>query len=152
MEKKYTPCGGCGATEPMQRCIGCLHPFDPNELKDISIDLIELPEPVGKFILDQKDLSPAPGRDGSYWHYNDVITLLTRYLEYKKEQPKGPVWVKASEFKYEVGTPYHAKDSQSKGAGRFDENGDFTWGDSSVTHANDQDDLLILDESQQTGG
>lgn len=29
MENKYTPCGGCGATEPIQRCIGCFHPFAP---------------------------------------------------------------------------------------------------------------------------
>jgi hypothetical protein len=26
-EVKYNPCGGCGATEPIQRCIGCFHPF-----------------------------------------------------------------------------------------------------------------------------
>lgn len=30
-EKKYTPCGGCGATEPIQRCLGCAHPFRPIE-------------------------------------------------------------------------------------------------------------------------
>jgi hypothetical protein len=28
MEKEYIPCGGCGATEPIQRCIGCFHPFE----------------------------------------------------------------------------------------------------------------------------
>lgn len=33
MENKYTPCGGCGATEPIQRCIGCFHPFEPEEKK-----------------------------------------------------------------------------------------------------------------------
>jgi hypothetical protein len=27
-EPTYTPCGGCGATKPSQRCIGCLHPFE----------------------------------------------------------------------------------------------------------------------------
>jgi|ERR1044072_4483433 hypothetical protein len=26
--KKYTPCGGCGATDPIDRCIGCFHPFE----------------------------------------------------------------------------------------------------------------------------
>ena len=26
-EIKYNPCGGCGATEPIQRCLGCFHPF-----------------------------------------------------------------------------------------------------------------------------
>lgn len=24
----YHHCGGCGATDPIQRCIGCLHPFE----------------------------------------------------------------------------------------------------------------------------
>lgn len=27
-EPKYIPCGGCGATWPGQRCIGCMHPFE----------------------------------------------------------------------------------------------------------------------------
>lgn len=27
MENKYIPCGGCGATDPKNRCIGCFHPF-----------------------------------------------------------------------------------------------------------------------------
>lgn len=31
---KYTPCGGCGATEPDQRCIGCMHPFTEEEAKE----------------------------------------------------------------------------------------------------------------------
>ncbi len=25
--KRYTPCGGCGADKPSDRCIGCLHDF-----------------------------------------------------------------------------------------------------------------------------
>jgi hypothetical protein len=56
-------------------------------------------------------------------------------------------WVKASEFKHEVGVAYHAKDSKSKGAGSFDVFGFFYWGDGSFTHPNDQGELLILDES-----
>ena len=30
-----TPCGGCGESDPKQRCLGCFHKFtnDPNELK-----------------------------------------------------------------------------------------------------------------------
>ena len=27
--KTYTPCGGCGAETPKDRCIGCFHPFEP---------------------------------------------------------------------------------------------------------------------------
>jgi hypothetical protein len=30
-EPTYTACGGCGATKPSQRCIGCLHPFEGGE-------------------------------------------------------------------------------------------------------------------------
>jgi hypothetical protein len=69
--------------------------------------------------------------------------------EYIAQQPKptGAVWVKAGEFKYEVGTPYHAKDSRFKGAGHFNSNGAFIWGDCTVTWPKDQEDLLILDEA-----
>jgi hypothetical protein len=67
--------------------------------------------------------------------------------EYAKGASTGARWVKASEFKYEVGFAYHAKDSESKGAGRFDESGCFIWGDDSVTLPENQGGLLILDES-----
>lgn len=30
-EQKYATCGGCGATDPEQRCIGCRHDFSPNQ-------------------------------------------------------------------------------------------------------------------------
>lgn len=60
------------------------------------------------------------------------------------------VWVKASEFKYEVQVAYHAKDNDSKGAGFFNKTGCFLWGDGSITHPRDQDDLLILDEAGQS--
>lgn len=26
-EDWYLPCGGCGARKPIERCIGCFHPF-----------------------------------------------------------------------------------------------------------------------------
>lgn len=42
MEKnKYTPCGGCGAESPLERCIGCFHPFEPIATK-LSIEWINL--------------------------------------------------------------------------------------------------------------
>lgn len=31
---KYIPCGGCGAETPLDRCIGCLHPFTEEEKKE----------------------------------------------------------------------------------------------------------------------
>lgn len=59
----------------------------------------------------------------------------------------GAVWVKAVDFKYVPGAPYHAKDNLSKGAGKFDIYGQFIWGDGSVTLPRDFESLLILDES-----
>jgi hypothetical protein len=29
MEQKWITCGGCGASEPKDRCLGCWHEFDP---------------------------------------------------------------------------------------------------------------------------
>lgn len=62
---------------------------------------------------------------------------------------EGAVWVKASQFKFEVGIAYHAKDSKSKGAGHFDDFGNFFWIDHNMTPGDSQDDLLILDESEK---
>lgn len=70
---------------------------------------------------------------------------LTR--EEFERRESGMRWVKASEFKKEVGMPYHAKDNRFKGAGHFNGNGAFIWGDCTVTHPKDQDDLYLLDES-----
>jgi hypothetical protein len=43
MGSKYTPCGGCGATYPIERCIGCFHPFMPsNEQGELSEEVILL--------------------------------------------------------------------------------------------------------------
>jgi hypothetical protein len=65
-------------------------------------------------------------------------------------QKNGAVWVRASEFNYEVGVAYHAKDSQSKGAGRFNKDGAFIWGDGTMTWPESRDDLMLLDESGQS--
>lgn len=66
-----------------------------------------------------------------------------------EKAPTGPRWVRAVDFKHEVGMPYNAKDSRSKGAGSFDESGIFKWGDDSLTLPDNQGDLLILDESPE---
>lgn len=62
------------------------------------------------------------------------------------KQPSA-VWVKASSFAYVAGDTYHAKDANTKGAGRFDAAGNFTWGHGSYRPNYALDDLLILDES-----
>jgi hypothetical protein len=33
-QNKYIPCGGCGATNPIDRCIGCFHPFESTPLSE----------------------------------------------------------------------------------------------------------------------
>ena len=43
------------------------------------IEFVDIPEPIGKFVLDQKDVPFVQGSDGAYWHYKDVLTLLSRY-------------------------------------------------------------------------
>ncbi len=35
-------------------------------------------KPIGSFILDQKDIGHIDGRDGAYYHYKDVCTMLNR--------------------------------------------------------------------------
>lgn len=65
---------------------------------------------------------------------------------------RGAVWVKASEFKYELEVVYHAKyDDNNKGAGYFNEeyeggNHVFIWQDGADTFQNSFHRLLILDE------
>lgn len=74
----------------------------------------------------------------------------TGYEKGKQQHPVSSGWVKVSEFKFEVGISYCAKDENSRGAGFFHKNGAFIWGDGSITHPRDQDDLLILDEAGQS--
>lgn len=64
-----------------------------------------------------------------------------------KEAQPSPRWVKADKMRDNVGVPLHAKDEESKGAGAFDVNGHFKWGDGSITFKHCQEDLLVLDES-----
>ena len=46
-----------------------------------NVDRLELREilPIGKFIIDQKDISGIPGNDGMYYHYTDVCKMLKRF-------------------------------------------------------------------------
>lgn len=34
-QKKYRTCGGCGATHPVERCIGCTHNFEKDSTNTI---------------------------------------------------------------------------------------------------------------------
>lgn len=72
--------------------------------------------------------------------------------EYAKGAPTGAMWVKASEFKYELEVVYHAKFSDNeKGAGYFNDDGGgghiFVWQDGADTFQTMFHRLLILDES-----
>jgi hypothetical protein len=59
------------------------------------IKLEEIPEPVGAFIMAQPGLTPLVTDNGYYWHYKDVVTLLTRYAA--AQHPAGCEWVKCSD-------------------------------------------------------
>lgn len=39
---------------------------------------VEIPEPVGKFIID--NATGVTGNDGTYYHYSVVCTLLKKYV------------------------------------------------------------------------
>lgn len=98
---------------------------------------------------------------GVRWHFSDKddtdnvseedLWELYKMHHPEIEQPQpGAAWVKASLFKYVQGAAYHAKDTLSKGAGKFDIYGQFIWGDGSVTLPRDFEGLLILDEGTPT--
>lgn len=74
---------------------------------------------------------------------------LRQELEELRNAPTGPRWVRAVDFKHEVGMAYHAKDSRFKGAGIFNVDGHFKWGDGTITFQRDQGDLFILDDSPE---
>jgi hypothetical protein len=59
------------------------------------IKLEEIPEPVGAFIMAQPGLTPLVTANGYYWHYKDVVTLLTRYAA--AQHSAGCEWVKCSD-------------------------------------------------------
>jgi hypothetical protein len=91
--------------------------------------------------------------EGGGWPFErslNVIEVLPDQPWNMPLQKNGAVWVRASEFNYEVGVAYHAKDSASKGAGKFDSYGQFIWGDATVTLPRDWEGLYILDESGQS--
>ena len=42
------------------------------------IEIIDLEEPIGNFIFEQKDIKGTYTDNGAYYHYADVCTLLNR--------------------------------------------------------------------------
>lgn len=97
--------------------------------------------------------------EGIKYHMKDAATFCHGYVtsELNKEmKAKGPGWVKASEFKYELEIVYHAKFSDTeKGAGYFNDDGGgghiFVWQDGADTFQCMFHKLLILDESGEKG-
>ena len=45
------------------------------------IELEEIPEPIGNFIMENAE--GVMGNDGMYYHYSDVCTLLKKYKKLK---------------------------------------------------------------------
>jgi hypothetical protein len=63
----------------------CETPWDINGMCAICSDFIPdenntvpIPEPPGKFIINQKDIQPYQTEFGEYYHYSDVCILLSR--------------------------------------------------------------------------
>lgn len=81
MESKvYTPCGGCGATEPDQRCIGCMHPF--TEIKPDELPVTPEWELINRIV--------------SQWGNAVEMPNMEQWLkDYAAKAQPGAVWVKA---------------------------------------------------------
>lgn len=47
--------------------------------------LTEAPEPIGKFILDQKEVVGTSTAHGVFYHYSEVCNLLKLYKEHIKQ-------------------------------------------------------------------
>jgi hypothetical protein len=108
----------------------------------------ERPKEISVFVPCQEN---DPRSIGGYTSYDGRSLCYVREITVPVIE-KGAVWVKASDFNHEVGIPYHAKDSRFKGAGVFNAEGAFKWGDGTITFPRDQEDLLILDESPSKEG
>lgn len=80
--KTYTPCGGCGATEPDQRCIGCMHPF--TEIKPEELPVTPEWELINRIV--------------SQWGNAVEMPNMEQWLkDYASKAQQGARWVKASE-------------------------------------------------------
>jgi len=153
------------------------HPYYTGEPNEEWTDLVEgVDNALAEWKGERKPVTGAPVKFDSHWmvgrseerfkelehkkwdwrsFYNGWIEgradAVHDVLRREQAARQGAVWVKASEFKYELNTPYHAKDEMSKGAGQFidDEGGGvlFVWGDGSDTFASSFHKLYILDES-----
>lgn len=44
------------------------------------IELKDIPEPIGNFILEQEDVKPLMMPDGAYYHYSHVCVMLKKIL------------------------------------------------------------------------
>lgn len=76
--------------DKLNTCICGLTACDKDDC--LNKTMTDVPESVGAFIMAQPGLNPLVTANGYYWHYKDVITLMTRYRE-----QTGARWVKASE-------------------------------------------------------
>lgn len=81
--KQYTPCGGCGAETPIDRCIGCMHPFTKEEEKVYN-----------KLLTPERDLIL---RIVEQWGNAIEMPNMEQWLkDYAGKAPTGPRWVKGT--------------------------------------------------------
>jgi len=50
------------------------------------LKFIDIPKPMGDFILAQKDIEPTLTVNGAWYHYKDVVTMLHRFKESQPQQ------------------------------------------------------------------
>jgi hypothetical protein len=84
MTATHIPCGGCGATDSSQRCIGCLHQFLPEQAQVVvsSLPLIEQVRKQAELLVSAAALggvvltiSQAPLRPLAMRNYETVVSV-----------------------------------------------------------------------------
>ncbi len=58
----------------------------PYKEEETELKMVDLPRPIGDFILAQKDIKFEQTSFGVFYHYKDVVTLLSRYKPTCKEE------------------------------------------------------------------
>lgn len=113
MEKKYTPCGGCGAEHPDERCLGCFHPFESTPIPEPKIETVTWLN-LGYHFTEDWEIMHCRYADDKRKVDTDLFELSdgwlikkggtgklelheVEYMAEDKEYATGAVWVKASE-------------------------------------------------------
>lgn len=64
----------------------------PDKEGEQPVKMVEIPKPVGDFILSQSDVHPLQLANGHYYHYADVVNMLKRYAASGGEDKQDELW------------------------------------------------------------